>query len=702
MALMVGAVFIPTLAGADHTAVFELDGNTANVAPDPPVDWTTFFTATGTRVTPLPANFADSGFDSDHAFPDRSTFTGGSKDILDVAGWSCTDSNNLGGKFDIVNAYSAIYEVPSNGGGFTAGDQLLYFGIERSATEGDGAMGFWFLKDGSVDCEKTQGGKAPAFTGHHVDGDIFVAAGFSNGGTQASVTAYKWVGGANGSLDVNNPFVSGALCGTGTTHDACGIVNIAEIATGAGKPWPSPDKNGGALDVNAFYEGFVRVPSSQVSGCFSTFVANTRSSTSPTATIMDFSRGSFPTCQPSTSLSASPTTTAPEIAVVGDSVTYSFTEANDGNVDLTNVSVDTNNTACDATMTPTSVATLAAGASQVFTCTVQSNATTPEVTEIVATGTGTSPLGIVTYCTNPNTPPANTICDQQERATAKSVTIMPGTDLTVGANPTTAKAGDTITYTITETNDGSAPAGFASFLALSGNDITSNDQNCNNSKSGPTKTGGDLDVLLEPGESWQWTCTATAPASTFSLVFTGTGTVLAGTTHARTVTWGVGCTNSSTVFCDNGEQKSVQVAIISPDTQLTVTASAVVTYTFSEANAPGGAPLMPPTVGNKVSVITTDTSFCNVSGVAYVTGDDGDNILEPGETWVFNCQGSLAGPTADTGSTSTAAAARGHGIDATGDDITWCATPGTPPNNTLCDQDERDSLSVTITNNARG
>jgi hypothetical protein len=332
-AMVLGALVVPNLADASHASVFELDGDMVNSPAAAPFDWTTFFNAAGGRLT-LPADFVDSGFDADHTFPDPSTFTGGSKDILDVSGWSCSNSNNLGGKFDIINAYSTIYEVPTTANGYTAGDQLLFFGIERAATEGDGAMGFWFLHDGTVDCEKTGGGKAPAFTGTHQDGDIFVAAGFSNGGTEATVTAYEWVGGADGSLNVDEPFVTGQLCNPNSSHDACGIVNTAEIATNAGKPWPSQDKNGGSLDVNAFYEGFVRVPVAESTGCFSTFVANTRSSTSPTATIMDFSRGSFPTCQPSTSLSATPTTTEPEIAVVGDQVTYSFTELNDGNVTL--------------------------------------------------------------------------------------------------------------------------------------------------------------------------------------------------------------------------------------------------------------------------------------------------------------------------------------------------------------------------------
>ena len=710
LALVVGATFVPNLAGASHATVFELDGDMVDAGGVAPSDWTTFFDAAGTSILPLPAGFVDAGFDSDHAFPDPSTFTSGSKDILDVSGWSCTESNNLGGKFDIVNAYSTIYEVPATAGTFVEGDQLLFFGIERAATEGDGAMGFWFLHDGTVNCEKLEKGKAPAFTGNHVDGDIFVAAGFSNGGTEASVTAYLWEGGASGSLDIDDPLASGELCNPTSSHEACGIVNTVEIPTDADKPWQSPDKNGGALDVNAFYEGFVRVPANETSGCFATFVANTRSSTEPTATIMDFSRGSFPTCQPSTTLSATPTTAAPEIAVVGDQVTYSFTELNDGNVTLTDVEVTTDNAACNAAMTPSDPVTLLEDQSQVFSCTLTTGAT-PTVTDIVGTGTGTSPVGVVTYCANPSSPPTNTICDQDERATARSVTIAPGTNLNASASPTTAKSGDTITYTITEQNDGTAPVGYEQHLALSSVSVDSDDSGCDGTLStSPTKTGGDQDALLEPNETWTWTCTTTVPnnsGASFSVVFTGTGTVLAGSSHAKTVTGGAGCVASATVICDNGatgEQETVTITVISPDTQLTMTASATITYTFSEANPATGSTLTPPTAGVKTSVITTDTSFCNVSGVAYSSGDDGDNLLEPGETWTFTCQGSLAGPTGDTGTTTTGSVAgRGHGIDGTGDDVTWCAPPGTPPNaTTFCDQDERDSLSVSITNNARG
>ena len=38
-------------------------------------------------------------------------------------------------------------------------------------------------------------------------------------------------GGANGFLDVDNPLVTGQLCNANSSHNACGVVNTAEIAT---------------------------------------------------------------------------------------------------------------------------------------------------------------------------------------------------------------------------------------------------------------------------------------------------------------------------------------------------------------------------------------------------------------------------------------------------------------------------------------
>lgn len=532
-----------TDAGAVHDTAFELEGDVGDDPVGSPFDWASFFGNDGAPAPVLPdasrPGFVDSGFDADHAFPDLSTYTGGSKDTLDVSGWSCTDSNNLGGKFDIVNAYSTIYEDAGTG------DLLLLFGIERAATEGDGNMGFWFLKDGSVDCEKTQKGQAPAFNGNHQDGDIFVVASFSNGGTQAAVTAYQWEGGSDGFLDVDNPFVSGAKCAPGT-HDACGVVNEAPLTT----PWSSPDKNGGPLDTNAFYEGFVRLPASQVTGCFSTFVANTRSSTSPTATIHDFSRGSFPRCQPGTELKLKqyaintgtpvPTDSATPSTIElfkGDSLELVFAEKNDGNFPLTKPTVGRYvvipNTTQAGACALTDVLTGAVNSGDVnsnnvldpdetwlYTCTISAGDTTP--TQYVAYGHGidsvTSPPTVkdVTACTTPESnnpvlaPATVATCDADEVTTVNLNILAPSTQMFASATA------DIIFYEKNDSNASLSRPGDGDFVRQFGTACDTFAQVPKVAPADTSKNVGDTNDngLLDTDEVWQWKCTVTIGSST--------------------------------------------------------------------------------------------------------------------------------------------------------------------------------------------
>jgi len=701
-------------AGAvDPTGNFELDGN---IVPTTKADWQNtnasphngFFDAThnvnpdgsSNPVNPLPSPFSRAAFVQDF-FPgatqgtvtstkDLSTFTNGSSDTSDIASWACVGVNNVTDKGDITNAYTAAYRDTATG------HLIVYFGIEKNSSNGDNNVAIWFLKDGSVKCDNNKvGGSGVNFQGHHQDGDTLLAAAFTNGGANPTIKEYKWVGGASGHLDTAN-VNTGTKCGSSTNPNLCAITNLNQPLA---PPWPTWTKSGSGVPSLQFYEGGADLTALTGEKCFARFLANTRASQSETSALYDFATQSFPTCNPSTTVTASPTTGSPEVVVAGQNVTFSWTEKNDGDVQLTNVHVVTDNSTCNAVLSPASV-TLDAGQQQTFSCTIATPSTVG-ILNIVGTGHGDSPLGDVTFCSDPNSPPANTTCDQDEQATARAVMIIPGSELHASASPTSVHQGDTVTFTITEANDGSAPAGYESYLDLANNTVTASSAtagiaaDCNNELGSPISGDTGNDGIISAGETWTFQCTVTAPATGFSITFNGSGTALTGTPHQVTV---------NAAF-DSEEVDTASVTVINPTTELTITGNAVITYTFNEHNDSTNAPLTPPIAGNRESVITTSGTplgMCNVSPVAYQSGDTGnDKILGVGETWVYTCQGSLAGPTTDTGSASQTSAGVGAGVDSTGSTITKCGVGGCTTGQ-INDNDERDSIVVTITNNARG
>jgi hypothetical protein len=308
-----GALFLQTLL-AVHFEGFELDGNISNdadapVAPPPPgqIDWAQIFNSAGVPFDPLPAGFTHAGFKRDFLqnangsfnTSDPTTYATGSKDTLPISGWQCTRSNNVTSKDDIINAYAVAYRA--------GGEDFLYFGLERDANTGDANVGFWFLQ-GAVDCNSPGG--STDFTGEHQDGDLLIVSEFSNGGTVSTVNVYRWDGDdATGSL---NPVAvaTGDDCRTGAqaNDEACAAANTAGIT---GIPWLTSNTRDGvghALREAEFFEAGLNLTLSGLGGkCFNTFIANTRSSTSLTATIFDYARGVIGEC-------ASTTVTTPSVA----------------------------------------------------------------------------------------------------------------------------------------------------------------------------------------------------------------------------------------------------------------------------------------------------------------------------------------------------------------------------------------------------
>jgi len=562
-----------TPAFAVHDLKFQLDGNTAvDSGTSQPFDWESFFKASTTdgtiaKAVNLPnASFPDftaSGFATsggkagDFYLPDETTFATGSKDTLNISnGWQCGKSNNVGDKVDILNAYSAVYVNPGNQ------HTILYFGVEKSSPNGDSNIAVWFLQDGSVACDAT-GGSNVNFTGNHQDGDLLLVSAFTNGGLQANVAAYKWNGGAGGSLGTN-PVATGGLCPAASTADpagqnACAITNAT---TPINPPWKHPDKDccghsnpNPELNPLEFFEGGVDLTAAGINdACFANFLANTRSSQSLTATIFDFAEGSLQTCAPSTDLSVSASKTQVHS---GETSTITIHEINDGINPLTSPSVSVTSSTSQNCSTPTKTGgdtnnngVLDVNEDWTFTCTI---APTSDVT-LTFTGHGLDPLGRdVTFdstkCagkTNGQPSNDNTIvCDSDEVGTVSIDVINPSTDLT-------AKV--VATFTFFEKNDGDVVLTSPS-LSATGCDTGSLAQVF---KTGSTTVNvGDTnsDGKLDPLEVWRWTCTATLNSSGSQTVnAVGSGVDPTG----KTVTF---CVTSPTSLCDSGEDATGGVSL---------------------------------------------------------------------------------------------------------------------------------------------
>lgn len=283
--LRAGAAAIVLAASCSAYAVhdtntFELDRNaidsgTAEALPD---DWNTV-------NLPLPNgsgghSFTHTGVIADPT-PEGSIFTsGGSKDNNDISQWKWKKASNILDKDNITNAYAAAYNVN--------GHLVIYFGLDRLSNSGSAQVGFWFLKNSiSLDGDGTSGG-GDGFIGVHANGDILVQSNFSNGGVLSTVTVFKWQDGNLVQIATGGDCIPGvggdAVCAT-VNQDADPSTNVA--------PWPySPKPNEGAAGFfphGTFFEGGIDLTALGLTDfCFSTFLAETRSSTPFDSVLKDF------------------------------------------------------------------------------------------------------------------------------------------------------------------------------------------------------------------------------------------------------------------------------------------------------------------------------------------------------------------------------------------------------------------------------
>jgi hypothetical protein len=299
---------LETRATPSVTSVFELDANAVTTTTH---DWDQVFADNNVIPPPVSGAVASSFVtDAVNTNSDDIFTGGGSKDILGIqqGPWLSTGSKPQG-KNDITHAYAALYTDPSNG------HAILYAGLDRFDNSGDATAGFWFFRNNiGENLTVTQNGGHP-FIGSHSDGDILLVSDFTTGGSVSTIKVFQWVGNdATGHLQ--------ALPDVPNTTFA--IVNSGPITL----PWPYTNKSGESRPAHGeFLEEGVDLTALGLSGCFASFLAETRSSQSPTATLSDFVIGNFPVCS-----LAAPQFTG--FSKVGDPVTYPLTVQNTGAMPL--------------------------------------------------------------------------------------------------------------------------------------------------------------------------------------------------------------------------------------------------------------------------------------------------------------------------------------------------------------------------------
>jgi uncharacterized repeat protein (TIGR01451 family) len=280
------------------TNLFQLDGDAQfttkpssgnfSTAPD---DWDNVLGFSNPAASPRPTspNTTPTGKDLSHAFitdgengpVDTGIFTtGGSKDTNDTTSWRWTNGS-VPDKDNLLHAYSAVYDVPGKATGVE--DQVLFFGADRFANNGDSNIGFWFFQQPVG--PQTGGTFGP---GKHTVGDIFVVSAFTQGGAIGTIQVYKWVGGSSPLQLIFN----------GAPDPSTGVYGIINTSAQT-SPWAYTPKSGtaGTFPTGSFFEGGINLSTFGLAGCFTTFLAETRSAQTTSAQLKDFVAGNIATCK---------------------------------------------------------------------------------------------------------------------------------------------------------------------------------------------------------------------------------------------------------------------------------------------------------------------------------------------------------------------------------------------------------------------
>ena len=302
---VIGAVALLSTALAVHdpSDPFELDGNATQTTADD--DWNNVFDL----PTPYPAirGVPDDSGEGETFVADGANLAGGkettawqgsNKDIDLISTWEYKTAKVVPDKDNITNAYAKAYTVPGFAGGDFPGHPagihshlVIYFGADRFANNGDAALGFWFFKN---DVGLAADGQ---FSGEHAIGDVLVQVDFVQGGANSQVQIFTWVG-SGGDFGALEEIKFGESNGSQVCTDddtACALTNNGFPQA---SPWAYTPKSGTAniFPNESFFEAGIDITALVGEVCFSSFMAETRSSHSETAELKDFALGDFDLC----------------------------------------------------------------------------------------------------------------------------------------------------------------------------------------------------------------------------------------------------------------------------------------------------------------------------------------------------------------------------------------------------------------------
>lgn len=617
--------------------------------------------------------------------------------------WPIKPGNNTP-KNDVTHGYTLIREFDSPCVATTGPDSLIVFlAGERLNNEGDSFWGFELNQDAPTGFEHLTanqgGGDGTNFSldFNRTVGDVLVSVSLQKGGTVPTIEVYEVTGfNADGSAIFE---LAPTTCGAGTPVSQ-GQTNAATDATAP--PWnvlvcdPSSTNasnncrlvNGGqtdsAIPPRDFIEVAVDLGQYDIApACFNNVIFTSRSSSSVTADLKDVGGGTVPLCSSAATTEIHEGTSATDVA-------------NEPNID---------------------------GGSIFVGQTIHDKAI------VTATGIGSgapAPTGTVTFdrfanddCTGDPVASEDVALGLDGTAESSDFTTTTAGDVSYLATyngddsyPSTVAACETVAVnkrnsaTLTQIHAGSSADAGHSTTDIQGTTVTAGtvvhdfaSVTESGSTGGTTPTGNVLFKRYSTSD-----CTGTSTDQTVALGALATAetsdfTTVDGSLSYRATYQGDAYYNAST------ESGCEVLTAITPTTILDKQASFSldVTYHYQEKND-GSVDLQMPADGYVEDdqcapvLIVGDTNEDNTldAGETWSGDDDEDGILSAGETWDFICEMTLTAADLDAEGDFTNVAL-GHGTDPLGLDVTWCEDTENPPAGVRCDQDETDTVTITLT-----